>query len=64
MLTTEPVEAPYSAEKALVSTVISSTAATGMLVKMVWRPQESLPEAPSTSNQVWRRPAPLVVKRS
>ena len=35
MLTTLPVLPPYSAEKPLVSTVISSTAIRGMLVKIV-----------------------------
>ena len=64
MLTTLPVLPPYSAENALVSTSISCTASRGMLLKMVWRPQPSLPLPPSTSNQAWRRPAPLVVNRS
>src|ERR1039458_4961098 len=63
MLMTLPVEPPYSAEKALVSTDISSRAVRGRLLKMVWRPQLSLPVLPSTSNHASRRPAPLVVKR-
>ena len=64
MLMTLPVLPPYSAENALVSTPISNTASRGMLLKIVWRPQKSLPLLPSTSNHAWRRPAPLVVNRS
>ncbi len=64
MLMTLPVLPPYSAENALVSTPISCTASRGMLLKIVWRPQLSLPLLPSTSNHAWRRPAPLVVNRS
>ncbi len=63
MLTTLPVLPPYSAENAFVSTSISCTAASGMFVKIVCLPQLSLPVLPSTSNQVCRRPAPLVVNK-
>jgi hypothetical protein len=60
---TLPVPAPYCTEKPLVSTVISSTAILGRFVKIVCRPQLSLPLLPSTSNHVCLRPAPFVVKR-
>src|SRR5579871_439483 len=63
MLTTLPVDPPNSAEKALVSTVISCTESSGRVLKVVWRPQLSLSVLPSTTKVVWRRPAPLVVKR-
>src|ERR1035437_6720028 len=39
MLITPPAVAPYSAEKALASTSISSTARTGSVLNSVWRPQ-------------------------
>src|ERR1017187_9864392 len=42
MLTTPPAVAPYSAEKALASTLISATAETGSVLNSVWRPQLSL----------------------
>ena len=53
-----PVVRPYSAEKALVRTFISWTAASGRLVVTVCRPQESSLELPSIVNVVWRRPPP------
>src|ERR1035441_5911647 len=61
MLITPPTVAPYSAEKALASTLISATAETGSVLNSVWRPQLSLFVAPSVTNNAWRRPAPLVV---
>src|ERR1035441_2105263 len=61
MLTTPPAVAPYSAEKALASTFISSTAITGSVLNSVWRPQLSLLVAPSVTNSACRLPAPLVV---
>ena len=61
MLITPPAVAPYSAEKALASTFISSTPRTGSVLNSVWRPQLSVLAAPSVTNRAWRRPAPLVV---
>jgi hypothetical protein len=62
-LTAAPAERPYSAEKLLVSTVISWMAASGRAVKIVWRPQASSAVPPSTVKVVCRRPPPLTTKR-
>src|ERR1035438_10208459 len=58
MLITPPAVAPYSAENALASTFISSTAITGSVLNSVWRPQLSLLVAPSVTNSACRRPHP------
>src|SRR5450759_1981844 len=48
-LITPPAVAPYSAEKALASTFISSTPETGSVLNSVCRPQLSLLVAPSVT---------------
>src|SRR5262245_2233959 len=60
MLMAGPEVQPNSLENAFDMTFTSSTAPTGSVANIVWRPHGSLPVAPSTTKSVCRHPpAPL-----